>query len=343
MKYPKTQIKNSGFILITVLLTVILLTAVLLDFNYASRENLHSADKFHSRFQSLNCARAGLNIILANLAQNPDPLANPNLRLWLENSVKINIEPGSCTITMYEENGKLNVNTLINKNGSFNRTRIDQFLRLIDLLNQQNPKNEPISYDLAPAIIDWIDIDDTITTLPFVGQENTGAESYYYQNNNAPAVCSNKYLDTLKELLLIKGMTRDIFYGDINSAASHKLPNGLAHYLTVYGDGKIDMNFAPELVLRSISENMNPNLVQNIIKYRHQQLFSNLSELTNLPGVEDLPRQSLIDTVTVKPNHYCLTITSIGSYRQINSTITAVVKINSATSKPEILYYTEGQ
>ena len=343
MKNPKILTKRTGFVLITVLLTVILLTAVLLDFNYASRENLHSADKFHSRFQALNCARAGLNIVLATLAQNPDPLANPNLILWLQNTAEINIDPGSCTITMYEENSKFNVNTLIDKNGSLNRTRIDQFLRLIDLINQQNPKNEHISYELAPAIIDWIDTDDTITTLPYVGQENTGAESYYYQNNNAPAVCSNKYLDTTKELLLIKGMTQDIFYGDTNSAASNKMTHGLAQYLTVYGDGKININFAPELVLSSIAENINPNLAQNIIKYRRQQLFSHLSELTNLPGIEDLPRQTLIDTITVKPENYCFKITSIGTYRQINSTITAVVKINSATSKPEILYYNEGK
>ena len=341
MKNPNTLPQKTGFVLITVLLTIILLTAVLLDFNYAARENLHSADKFHARFQSLNCARAGLNLVLATLAHNPDPLDHPNLRLWLANVAEIDIGPGSCTITMLEENGKFNVNTLINKNGSINRTRIDQFLRLIDLLNQQNPKNEPISYELAPALMDWMDTDDALTTLPFVGQANTGAESYYYQRNHAPAVCSNTYLDTLKEMLLIKGMTPDIFYGDINSAASNQLPRGLIHYLTVYGDGKIDINYAPELILRSLAENMNPVLVQNIIRYRNQKLFSDPSELAGLPGIEDLPRQTLIDTVTVKPDPYCFKIISQGAYRQINCTITAVILIDSANSKTKILYYNE--
>jgi len=341
MKNHKKQIERTGFVLITVLLTVTLLTAILLDFNYASRKNLNSADKFQARSQSLNCARAGLNMVLATLDQNPDPLTNPNLRLWLAHTTEINIEPGSCTVTLLEENSKFNVNTLINKNGSPNRPRIDQFLRLIDLANQQNPKNKPISYELAPAIIDWIDPDNKTTTLPFVGRANTGAESHYYHKIKAPAVCSNKKLDTIKELLLIKGMTQDVFYGDNNSSSPKYLPAGLVHCLTTYGDGKININYAPKSVLQSIADNINPNLVQTIVTYRKQQLFSNISDLTNLPGIEDIPLHSLIDAVTVKPDHYYFNITSAGACRNIKSTVNAIIKINSATTKPEIIYYNE--
>ncbi|MGE5609952.1 MAG: general secretion pathway protein GspK [Bacillota bacterium] len=59
--------------------------------------------------------------------------------------------------------------------------------------------------DLPPAIVDWRDTNDDIT--------DGGAESEYYLSLPMPYYCKNGSLETLEELLLIKGASRELLYG----------------------------------------------------------------------------------------------------------------------------------
>ncbi|KPK76928.1 MAG: hypothetical protein AMJ79_04985 [Phycisphaerae bacterium SM23_30] len=342
MNNLKINIKKPGFVLITVLLIIILLTAVLLEFNHASRAHLNTADDFYAQHQALNCARSGLNIALAALIQNHDLQTNSLLRMLLAHPAVFHTDPGQCTVTMVEENGKLNINMLKNKNGRLDRPRIDQFLRLIDLLNQQSLNRDPISYGLAPAIIDWTDPDDQVTILPFVGRANMGAESGYYQNTDVPVPCRNQPLTTVDELLLVKGITPRILYGgSARGSSEQKLPIGLADYLTVYGDGKIDINAAPELVIRSMAENIDPHLARTIIQRRQQKRLTSLAELADLPGINPAMLAAGGSTITTQPRNPYYKITASATVRKIQTTITAVIRLNPTTPKVEIILYQE--
>ena len=63
--------------------------------------------------------------------------------------------------------------------------------------------------DVADAIVDWADADDT------PGQN--GAESDYYQNLQFPYVAKNLPLESVEELLLVKGMNKGLLFGyDLN-------------------------------------------------------------------------------------------------------------------------------
>ncbi|HEX2971941.1 MAG TPA: hypothetical protein VHP11_06390 [Tepidisphaeraceae bacterium] len=59
--------------------------------------------------------------------------------------------------------------------------------------------------ELIPSIIDWRDTDDDITT--------GGAESEYYLSLPNPYYCKNGSLETVEEILLIKGASRELLYG----------------------------------------------------------------------------------------------------------------------------------
>jgi general secretion pathway protein K len=110
---------------------------------------------------------------------------------------------------------------------------------------------------LLDAIRDWIDEDDT--------ERDKGAESGYYQGLSPSYEARNGTLQYLEELLLIRGMTPDIFYGNEDYA-------GIAQYLTVYGrDGKININTAPAEVLLSLAEAMDDRMVQDLIEFRKNQ------------------------------------------------------------------------
>jgi type II secretory pathway component PulK len=114
--------------------------------------------------------------------------------------------------------------------------------------------------ELAASIIDWRDADSTVTT--------GGAENEYYLLLPEPYQCKNAPFESVEELLLVRGASREILYGedanrngvlDANeddADASEPLDNrdgrldrGLLPFLTVYseepntdGDGKPRVN-----------------------------------------------------------------------------------------------------
>jgi len=60
--------------------------------------------------------------------------------------------------------------------------------------------------DVAAAIVDWRDGDGNVTSA--------GAESEYYLSLPQPYVAKNEYFETVEELLLVRGVTMQLLYGD---------------------------------------------------------------------------------------------------------------------------------
>ncbi len=332
--------RNNGFILFTVLMIIVLLTALLVRFNYASRGNLRSVNNFTRQIQALNCARAGLNIAMATVSKNSDPASNQSLNSMIGQKQIYDVNPGKCTVEIFPENGKLNINALKDKNGRINRRQVDQFLRLIDLLNSNNHGDKRISYSLAPAIIDWTDPDNEITQLDFVGRDNRGAESNYYQNLSQKQNCPNRPLETIDELLQVKGITAELLYRNITP---DNINNSLTNLLTVYGDDKIDINSAPPTVIQSVSELITSETAKSIIQYRQRNPFSSLSELNNISSLPTDIINALIRSSTTQPARQYYKIVARGDVNEVSKTITAIVKRNSTEEKCEMISYKESR
>ncbi len=325
-KREKTQ--RNGFVLVVVLCMVIMLAVILFGSNAESRMNLRTVDDYKKSEQALNCARAGLNITIAAIRNTVDIHTNKTLLSLLSGENTFDVADGACSITIVEESGKLNVNFLKDKNGKLNRTRIDQLLRLIDLLNQELPGDSTISYDLVPAIIDWTDNDNQVTYLPFIKHKNLGAESSYYGQLKTPYICKNRLFDTTQELLLVKGVTMQVF-------------NRIRDYVTVYGDGKINVNYASKHVIKSLSEKMDTTLAQMIIDQREFKLFDNITKLRDVPGMTDNIYYAIKKTATIGPTSQYYYVTSCGTVDDLDCTIIAVLKKNVKTKNIEVILYTE--
>lgn len=325
-KRKRTQ--RNGFVLIIVLCMVIMLAVILFGFNTKSRMNLRAVDDYKKSEQALNCARAGLNIAIAAIRGTADIHTNKKLLNLLSEEKTFDVANGTCSITIIEESGKLNVNLLKDKNGKLNRTRIDQLLRLIDLLNQEFPGDSTTSYDLVPSIIDWIDKDNQVTCLAFIKHGNLGAESSYYSKLEPPYKCQNKPLSTTEELLLVKGVAPQVF-------------ECIRDYVTVYGDGKININYAPKLVLESLSEKMGPALAQMIIDQRKSKPFDSITELRDVPGITDSIYYAIKKAAAVGTTGQYYYVTSRGNVDHLGYTIVAVLRKNVKAKKVEIVLYKE--
>ena len=320
--------EHSGFVLVVVLCMVIMLGILLFGFNHKSRAGLLAVDDLRKSEQALNCARAGLNIAIAAVRNTEDLQGNRKLQNLLSGEDTISLDEGKCSITVTEESGRLNINLLRDKNGDLNRTVIDQLLRLVDLLNRENFDDFHISYELVPSIIDWIDSDAEVTCLPFVEHENSGAESDYYSNLTPPYRCRNNSFETTEELLLIKGVTQQVF-------------GCLRDFITVRGKDKININWASKHVIQSLSEKMDPVLAQIIIDRRKIKPFGSVMELRDIPGMTDGIYQAIEKVVTVSPTEKYYRVTSEGIADGLSSITVAILARNMETKNVDVILYKE--
>jgi general secretion pathway protein K len=102
---------------------------------------------------------------------------------------------------------------------------------------------------VVDSILDWLDADDLYRA--------NGAENDYYRSLKEPYDCKNGPLDSVEELLLVKGVTPELFYG---KKATNKAEGGakvdqigLKEIFSIYAPGdQIDINSAPYPVLRGV-------------------------------------------------------------------------------------------
>ena len=104
------------------------------------------------------------------------------------------------------------------------------------------------SVDIASAVVDWRDEDD----LP----NPAGAEDDYYEGLDASYECKDAKFSVPEELMLVKGVTRDIY-------------EGIKDIVTVYGTGAaVNINTAPEEVLAVLIGPEFEDLPAKIVNYR---------------------------------------------------------------------------
>ena len=110
---------------------------------------------------------------------------------------------------------------------------------------------------LLDALADWVDTDSR--------ERLQGAEEEYYRARTPAHGCRNGPVSQLNELLLVRGMTPALLFGDAEQ-------EGLAAYITVAGeDGKINLNTAPLPVLQALSVEMTPELAADLIDFREDE------------------------------------------------------------------------
>ena len=120
-----------------------------------------------------------------------------------------------------DEGGKLNINSMI----ALDKTG--------ELLYNALMKLPGMTEDVADAIVDWVDADDD--------SRPSGAESTYYLSLSNPYKAKNGPLNSLDELLLVKGVTPYLLYGGdtnrngVQDEGEQDNTRGWADYLTVYG------------------------------------------------------------------------------------------------------------
>jgi type II secretory pathway component PulK len=169
--------------------------------------------------------------------------------------------------------------------------------------------------EIADSILDWRDADEE--------QRSQGAENAYYQTQSKPYKCKNGPFVTVEELLLVKGMTPEILYGedwnqngilDANENDGDKSPPddnrdgildfGFISFLTVHsadqnlrndGQARVNLNSAnPEQLQQALGDVLNGAEIQQVMARRPYSSSAGL-----LLGLSVDKWRQVVDRVTV--------------------------------------------
>jgi type II secretory pathway component PulK len=239
--------RRSGVVLLGVLIVIVILSLIAYQFSDRMAAEYNAASNAHRNTQVRAFAASGIYYAAAVLS-NPD---NANL---ISNGIYDNemfkdvaladgenlhaagrftlVAPADPTDNggsafragVTDESGKININAMM---------KIDPSGQTLQDMLTKLPNMTP---EIAASIVYWVDSSAT----PREG----AADSGYYQGLNPPYACKNGPLDSLDELLLVQGVTRELLYGsDLNhnnlpdanetSTSGSAIDRGWSAFLTV--------------------------------------------------------------------------------------------------------------
>ena len=305
----KNKLNHKGIALITVILIVGILVAVVIELNRSSRADIYDAANLSDGIKLTYIAKSGFYgaaALLKNSQNSYDTLRDDWAKADLLSKQSTSLfTDGYFIANIEDEAGKIPLNKLVN--GTEYNPAIKEIL--IRLLGQPEfGLDERKAAEIVDAIKDWIDTDEEVTGY--------GAESSYYASLDPPYEAKNAPLDCIEELLMVKGVTKEIFYGT-------KEKTGLAGYVTADSDGTININTAPKIVLRALSAAISVELADRMDEYRREEGndLSNPQWYKQVPGMADVEISSGL--ITVRSNYF--KIISTGKTKNMSQSINGVV------------------
>ncbi len=248
---------EGGFILIVALVMLSVLAVLSLEYSQLARNAAARTRTGEDGLSGFYAAESGIERVKARLGADtgsPDTL----FESWNDWSACADTIGGwGVGVRVTDEAGKININQATAP-------------VLLELFKQFGMKTEERSV-LVASIQDWIDTGEL--------HRMNGAESDYYQSNGYPHGAKNAPLDSLEEILRIRGVPADLFerkagYGNSTYSFSESA--------TVIGDTRVNINTAPPLVLLAMG--LTPAEVNSIMEKRSTAAWSSLDGLSSLLG-----------------------------------------------------------
>ncbi len=321
------QGSDRGAILIALLWILTALGVIALSFSREGFVEVSAARNSRDLIDAYYIARAGLSLATYRLIERRFV---PRLQQLGPEEPPEPIELGRITgafgdgtyeVDVQDESGKINLRFVTE----------EHLRRLVEVIGIPKPDADII----VDSIMDWRDVDNAFRI--------NGAEDEYYGSLPVPYKTKNGTIDTVEELLLIRGVTPNYYYGYMEKDAdgSPVLRFGLSRYTTVYSRSPaINVNHAPLPVLMSIP-NMPPETARLIHERRQARPFKNLEEVNRELPVGLGPTVAAALT-TEQTGVYTLTASGRREGARARRVIRAVVRLEPSEPKRfRILYWNE--
>lgn len=300
---------SSGIALILVMVAMFVLGILAGGFAYSMRVEMRLAQNHNSEDELEWLGRSGVELASYVVAQQ---LTIPNQRydalnqkwaggIGVTNEALADIEledvqfgSGSFSVKIIDQERFFNINTA-------DQTILHQAMTLIGV-------DAAESASIIDSILDWIDVDDA--------KRLSGAESNYYLGLSTPYYAKNGPIDDLTELMLVKGISPEMYWGPagtnyattagiapatrVESRRLHRdepinYQVGLKDLFTPISGRLVNINTASAAVLQ-LMPGIDANIAQAIVQTRSgpdgvegnedDTPFRNVGELINVPGID---------------------------------------------------------
>jgi general secretion pathway protein K len=227
--------ERPGFALVAVLLVLALLGVVGAEFSYSMRLEASAVRAYKDSILATHLAEAAIEQAIREIVADSAfvaPADDGLLTFYTRERTamkrlprtKVPLGPGHFTYRITDEEARLNLNT----------SPSDRIDRLLQGLGMQKAARDTV----VDAIQDWRD--------PNEEHRLNGAESDdYYLKLPVPYRSRNANLESVTELLQVRGVTPALFYGADSNP-------GLIDFVTVKSLGQVNLNTASAPVLRAL-------------------------------------------------------------------------------------------
>ncbi len=325
MKTTRVRRAERGVILIALLWILTAIAVIALSFSRESFVEVAAARNARDLADSYFIARAGISATVYKLMEKRYVPRVRQLQLDAPpepvdlGRISEPFGDGAFDVEIQDESGKLN---LIYAG--------EEQLRLLMAAAGIDKRDGDIIVD---SILDWRDADKL--------HRVNGAEDDYYESLPNPYKARNGRIETVEELLLVRGVTRDYFYGYPEKApdGTPVYRYGLWRFFTVYGPPgqRVNVNFAPYEVLMSIP-GMSPQVAQGIVERRKVKPFATVEEVTKEMAVT-LPPPVMAQLWTEQTGVYTLTASAHREGSKVRRVIRTVLTLDPRESKGYKVFY----
>lgn len=171
---------------------------------------------------------------------------------WALSLMSLAVERGTISGQLEDMQGRFNLNNLVVDNKVQTKS-LARFQRLLQAVGV----DDTAAIQIVNAVRDWQDSDQE-ESVP------GGAEDYHYLALSPPYRASDGPFLSTSELLLVKGMTADIW-------------KKIEPYVSALpGYHPVNLNTAPKVVLQSLSADMSDALVEDILDRRLSDPFGDV-------------------------------------------------------------------
>jgi general secretion pathway protein K len=279
---PATRLRRAGLIgnsagvaLLMVLWVTAILAVIALEFSFAMRTEVNIARHYKEQTELHARAEGGIQRAIVEMIYKQDARIQqlrktmktegfpPEQEEWVADGrvYPLPFDKGKCDVRMMSEGGKVNINVVSE-------------IALRKIVGQLGLEGETRDV-VVDSILDWRDPDDFYRI--------NGAENDYYQSLKEPYKCKNGILDSIEELLLVRGVTQDLFYGKKGEKEGEEGSTdsrvGMKDIFSVYAPGEqVDINSATVPVMKILLGIPN-EMAQRIIKAREEKAFERQEDL----------------------------------------------------------------
>ncbi|GAB4237216.1 MAG: type II secretion system protein GspK [Acidobacteriota bacterium] len=316
--------------MLVVLWVLVAVSLLALSFSASVRLEVDAARNVVEQKRAYYVARAGIEYAVYRLleaqsaffaAQQAQQGMPDQVPLVLTGHLSLPFGGGRAEVEVVDETGKVNPN-VAPPNLLFN------LLVMVGVA----PERADV---ITQSVLDWIDPDDLVHEL--------GAESDYYLSLDPPYAAKNSFIDVPEELLLIQGVTPEIYYGRKTTGDDGEPVRlyGLQDYITTFsGAGQININAAPLPVLAAIP-GISFETAQAIVAARAAGPLRSLGDLGAYAA--GLGGEAMQYVGVFRSNVFSLDSRGMLEGSQVTARIRAVVRVDGLGPRGyTVLYWNEG-